>query len=186
MWRTRAFRGCSSNPFFGTHGAPHKAVILILLLFLSACSEELQTGPEEIRWDREICPRCAMVVSDPKFAAQIRRMPAGGPEDKKGKSELFKFDDLGCAVIWLDERPWKEEANIQIWVTDYQTGDWIDARTASYVTGLRSPMAYGLGAQPDKIPGVLNFSEAKTHIYEVEARYNLHDGVIHTTPVDTK
>ena len=46
----------------------------------------------EIKWDRETCLRCSMVISDRRFAAQVR----GGPQDM-----VFKFDDIGCFVFWI-------------------------------------------------------------------------------------
>lgn len=146
--------------------------------FLSACSEEPNTGAADIRWDREICERCLMAVGDRRFAAQIRR---GESEDSK---TLYKFDDLGCAVLWLDQQDWKDNPLTEIWVTDYKTEQWIDARTAHYVKDQLSPMNYGLGAQTGAAPDSLNFDQARTHINEIEAKYNLHNGILHTTPFD--
>ena len=73
-------------------------IFIPLFLALTACEEEKTTGAEDVRWDREICARCAMAVSDRNFSAQVR----GGREGKKAK--VYKFDDLGCAVIWLDKQ----------------------------------------------------------------------------------
>ena len=146
------------------------------LMQLSACSNEPDTGPAEVRWDREVCERCVMAVSDPNFSAQIR----GGPVGEKQK--LLKFDDLGCAVIWLDQQSWKDNPAIEIWVNQYQSGDWIDARQAHYVKNQLTPMNYGLGAQLEATTGALNFAQAREHIYKVEEELNLHGGVIHQTP----
>lgn len=146
------------------------------LLLLTACSNEPETGPGEVRWDRETCIRCVMTVSDPNFSAQIR----GGPVGEKPK--LVKFDDLGCAVIWLDQQSWKGNPEIEIWVNQYQTGDWIDARQAYYVQNQLTPMNYGLGAQLEAAPGALSFTEAREHIYKIEEELNLHGGALHLTP----
>lgn len=144
-----------------------------LLLILGGCSGEPETGPGAVRWDREICPRCAMVVSDHNYAAQVR----GGPPGQKSK--LYKFDDIGCAVIWLDERPsWRDDPATEIWVTDYRNGEWIDARKAWYVPGKITPMAYGLGATSEKEPNALDYEAAKKHIYAVEEKINIHGGGI--------
>jgi len=140
------------------------------LLFFSACSSEPDTGPGEVRWDREVCERCVMAVSDRNYSAQVR----GGTAEKKTK--LYKFDDLGCAVIWLDEQPWKEDPRTEIWVTDFNNGEWINAETAWYVTGKTTPMDYQLGAQPTPGKGAINYEQAKKHIYEVEKRFNTHNG----------
>jgi nitrous oxide reductase accessory protein NosL len=147
-------------------------LILPLILALSGCGgEDKTTGAGKIRWDREICARCAMAVSDRNFSAQIR----GGKPEKKTK--LYKFDDVGCAVIWLDEQKWKDDPRTEIWVNDHRTGGWIDAKTAWYVKMNNTPMDYGLGAQTDPAEGALNFEQAKKHIYEVEKRFSIHTGL---------
>jgi copper chaperone NosL len=62
-------------------------------------------GMAEIKWDRDTCVRCSMVISDRRFAAEMR----GGEKDI-----VFKFDDIGCAVFWLRDKaadfPWMAEA----------------------------------------------------------------------------
>ena len=92
------------------------------------------------------------------------------------KTRLYKFDDIGCAVVWLDGQPWKDDARTEIWVTDQHSGEWIDARLASYVTGKVTPMDYGLGAQREASPGAMNFNGAVEQIHAVDARKHLHGG----------
>lgn len=157
----------------------HLLTLAIGITLLGACSEEPNTGAADIRWDREICERCLMAVGDPRFAAQIR-----GGESMETK-KLYKFDDLGCAVLWLNQQSWKDKPQTEIWVTDFRTEQWIDARTAYYVKDQLSPMNYGLGAQISAAPNSLNFDQARAHINEIEAKYNLHNGNLHTTPFDT-
>lgn len=146
-------------------------IIPVVLLVLSGCGEEQTTGPEKVRWDREICARCAMAVSSRNYSAQVR----GGRKDKKAK--VYKFDDVGCAVIWLDKQNWKNDARTEIWVNDYRNGKWINAKTAWYVKMKNTPMDYGMGAQTEKVEGALNFDQARKHIYEVEQRFNPHTGL---------
>ena len=74
-----------------------RVLLSFFFLFLVACSPEEFTGPGEIRWDREVCKRCNMSVGDRFYAAQVRGAPA------EEKTELYKFDDIGCAVIWLEK-----------------------------------------------------------------------------------
>lgn len=143
---------------------------VLLLVLIGGCSDEKNTGPGEVRWDREICVRCAMAVSDHNYSAQIRQVIPGK------RSKLYKFDDIGCAVIWLDEQSWKDDPLVEIWVTDYRNGDWIDARKAYYVPGKITPMDYGLGATTEKEAGkqVLNYAGAMAHIYKIEEKYQIH------------
>jgi nitrous oxide reductase accessory protein NosL len=128
---------------------------LAALPFLPACSRNNGRGPAEVHWDRDTCKRCSMAVSDRHFAAQVR----GGP-----KHEAYKFDDIGCALFWLRTQPWGEAADTEIWVADYRTGDWLDARKASYVAGKTSPMAYGYGASAKPEAGGVDFATMRAAI----------------------
>ena len=151
-------------------------VMLLVLSFLAGCSGEPDSGPGKVRWDRETCVRCNMAVSDPKYSAQVRLHPGK-------KSKLYKFDDIGCAVIWLDEQKLADDPDLEIWVNDYRTGDWIDARKAWYVAGKVTPMGYGLGATTEREPGAMDFEAAKKHVYQVEESFHVHRGDEHAHPV---
>ena len=99
----------------------------MLAMILSACSGEPETGPVEVRWDQNNCERCRMMLSDRHFSAQIRYFP----ETKN--SRVVKFDDIGCATLWLEKQQWKDDPKTEIWVTAHSNGEWIDARKATYV-----------------------------------------------------
>ena len=137
------------------------------LLGLSGCSGDPGTGPAEIKWDRDACERCRMVLSDRHYSAQVRVFPEGK------RSKVFDFDDIGCATLWLEEQPWKDDPRTEIWVTDHRTGQWIDARSATYVKEKITPMEYGLGAQSEPAPDGLDFEQAKRHIVHVEERFTI-------------
>jgi len=100
------------------------------------CDKKSTTDVAEVHWDRDMCARCVMVVSDRQNSVQVR--------DPKGKT--YMFDDIGCMVLWFKKNntPWQKEATI--WVNDVDTGEWIDARTAIYNSGNTTPMAYGFSA----------------------------------------
>jgi len=150
--------------------------LLLITFLLAGCAGEDATGPGDVRWDRESCTRCAMAVSDRHYSAQVRGGAAGQ------KTRLYKFDDIGCAVVWLDQQDWKDDARTEIWVTDQLSGEWIDARLASYVTGKVTPMDYGLGAQREASPRAMDFAQARKHIYTEDVRKHLHTGQ-QVTPV---
>jgi hypothetical protein len=145
-------------------------LVVALTLLLSACGGDPGQGPVEVKWDRDACERCRMVLSDPLHSAQVR-VPT--PD---GRSRVYRFDDIGCALIWLEERAERDDPATEIWVNDWRTGDWIDARTATYLRGQVTPMEYGLGAQPEPARDGLDFAQAKAHIFDVEARFNVHGG----------
>ncbi len=143
-------------------------ILSLLLVLLSGCSGDPQTGAKETKWDRDSCERCRMVLSDREHSAQIR-IGANAPGSK-----VKFFDDIGCAVIWLQDKPFRDESGTEIWVTDWRDGQWIDARKAVYMPGQITPMQYGLGAQMEPADGGLNFEQASQHILKVEQRFNQH------------
>lgn len=123
---------------------------------LAACGEA-GTWPEGMlpfKWDRDVCLRCGMAISDRRFPAQIR----GGP-----KNTAFKFDDIGCAATWYEEKrkehPWMTDAATRFWVADYAgKGDkWLNALSAYYLSGKTSPMGYNYAAFLAMPSGSLNF-----------------------------
>lgn len=143
--------------------------VVLAAMMQAACSTDPGTGPAEVKWDRTSCERCRMVLSDRHFAAQVRYLPEG-----KERTKVVQFDDIGCAMLWLQNQSWKDDPRTEIWVADLNTGDWIDARSASYVKQQRTPMEYGLGAQRQAVAGALDFEQANAHIREVETRFNIH------------
>lgn len=133
------------------------ATALVTSPFIAACSRDSGHGPGKVHWDRDTCKRCTMSVSDRHYAAQIR----GGP-----KREVFKFDDIGCALFWLQEQkiPWTEAAETEIWVNDFRSGEWLDARKAHYLPGKTTPMAYGFGALEKPEAGSVDFATMRADI----------------------
>ncbi len=130
---------------------------------LSACGKNgvWPEGMAEIKWDRDTCSRCSMVISDRRFAAELR----GGD-----KNTVFKFDDIGCAVFWLRDKtrdfPWLAEPATSFWVADAgASGDkWLKARTAHYTGGRISPMGYNYGARAYAEAGSQSFDEMRQHV----------------------
>ncbi|MDD5297479.1 MAG: hypothetical protein PHU46_11255 [Rhodocyclaceae bacterium] len=149
---------CDRRHFMGRVGVAGLALTPLAGL-LSACSHSnLPEGMVEMKWDRDACARCSMIISDRRFAVQLR----GGP-----KNESFKFDDIGCAVIWLKGKGWSSDAALHIWVTDStdQTGArWLDARKAQYLGGKTSPMGYNFAAVSLPQPGSLEFEDVRQHV----------------------
>jgi len=130
---------------------------------LSGCKQDSwPDGMAEIKWDRDTCARCSMVISDRRFAAQLR----GGPD-----KAVFKFDDIGCMVFWLrdkaDKYPWLAEAGTRFWVADFTSKSreemrWLDPKRAQYMTKV-SPMGYNFAAVSTPMPGSLDFTDMRQH-----------------------
>lgn len=126
------------------------AIPLIMILFLaSACKKQnADQLPIALEWDRDTCQECGMVISDHRYAAQVIRV------DGKG----FVFDDIGCAVNWLKDQPWK--ATARVWVSDFKTERWIEASKANWRFGdPNTPMGYGFMATMSPVEDKLNFEQ---------------------------
>lgn len=154
--------GTSRRDFLG-HLTVGGLTLTPLALALSACGKsEWPEGMAEIKWDRETCPRCSMVISDRRFAAQLR----GGPKDM-----VVKFDDIGCFTFWIRDYvktyPWLDDPATRMWVADVTSKGkeviWLDPRQAHYVTRT-SPMGYNFGAVAHPQMGSLDFAGMRQHV----------------------
>jgi hypothetical protein len=135
-----------------------------LAVALSGCKKG--NWPEnmvEIKWDRDTCVVCNMVISDRRFAGEIR----GGPD-----KTAFKFDDPGCMAIWLREKaekhPWMKDPDTQMWVADYNSKSreemyWLNPRRAYFVTRT-SPMGFNFAAVATPLAGALDFNDMSQHV----------------------
>ncbi len=122
---------------------------------LAGCKE--RKGPEAIHYDRDVCEICNMIISDPRFAVQMR--------DPKGR--VHKFDDIGDAIHWLHRQDWFKAGRKpkEFWVMNMKDGKtWLDARRAYYLPGQVTPMDYGFGAVPEKEPGAVPFAEMEKRV----------------------
>jgi len=138
-------------------------ILFFSLLAFEGCEKKPLGAVAKMHWDRDMCERCKMAISERKFAVQVIDPHSG---------KVYKFDDIGCAVLWMDEMgfPWKNQAII--WITDAKTGAWIDAREARYTEGAITPMAYGFSAYSEatlpKGKKVYHFKEVSKTIQEIE------------------
>lgn len=121
--------------------ASHRTPVIVLLSLVAASSlacagaspqpAGLQAG--------DACAFCRMMVSDPRFAAQVV---------SPGEEPLF-FDDIGCLANRL--RNVQRAAGAAVYVADHRTRDWIPASEAVYtrVDSLATPMGSHLIAHAD-------------------------------------
>lgn len=112
-----------------------------LVLSFFGCEKKSTTEVAKVHWDRDMCARCVMVVSDRHNTTQVRDPDTG---------KKYMFDDIGCMALWFEEEDiqWRDKAIV--WITDVNTGEWINAKTAFYDTENITPMAYGFSAHKTK------------------------------------
>lgn len=121
---------------------------MLLLPALPACGES--KGPEPVAWERDACEHCRMIISERQFATELR----------DARKRLHKFDDIGCAVHWTKRQNLRVEDLAEFWVMSHDDGKtWLDARTAHFQFGVRSPMNYNFAAFPTQREGSVPFAE---------------------------
>lgn len=113
-----------------------------MILMLAGCDKSIDLSPHHVRWDQDVCARCAMHLSDPLNSAQVI--------DKRNGNAYY-FDDLGCAVLWLREgkAPFDEEGAV-IYINDAKDGKWLKHNEAIYASPYITPMSFGIAAFADK------------------------------------
>jgi len=108
-----------------------------------------------------------MSVSDQRFAAQVR--------DGTSRPRVHIFDDIGCAVTWLEKQTWKDHPDTKIWVLDAVEGTWLDARTAWFESVQISPMGYNLIARRERTRGAVDYASAVRKINETEKQRQFNE-----------
>jgi hypothetical protein len=143
-------------------------LVTLILLGLSGCEREISDELKTVHWDRDMCERCKMVVSDRTHGVQVINLQTG---------RSYMFDDIGCMVLWFkdDNITWAPQA--KIWITDTVTAKWIDAREALYDTNNITPMAYGFAAHEHNSTikageEIIDFKEVVKRIFEIEEKKN--------------
>lgn len=116
-------------------------LVACLAFTFLACEKKDTSAVSKVHWDRDMCARCVMVVSDRHNTTQAR-------DPKSGKK--YMFDDIGCMALWFEEEQIEWKDNAIVWITDVNTGEWINAKTAFYDTENITPMAYGFSAHKTK------------------------------------
>jgi copper chaperone NosL len=106
-----------------------KWVVTAALVALSMACQSASDAPKDPVWGKQACSSCAMLVSDPHFAAQVLT-PAG---------DHMYFDDVGCMASFLARR--KSTAD-RAWVRD-PSGNWVTSELAHFSAGAKTPMDYG-------------------------------------------
>ena len=110
---------------------------MVAVLFagvVGACTGRPEPVPLVL--DEEMCSHCRMAVSQRPFAAEVVTV----------EGSVDYFDDIGCLVAWVKEHRPSETAGV--FVVDYESEEWLDARGAYYVESKRlpTPMSSGLAA----------------------------------------
>ncbi len=126
-----------------------------LALLLAGCQAD--SGPVEIKYGRDVCEMCGMIISSPRYATELRAA---------GDNKVHKFDDIGDAVNWLSSNC-KTLADVkEFWVMNSADGKtWLDARKAFYRRG-DSPMNYNFAAVATEEPDAIAFEVMRGRVQQ--------------------
>jgi len=128
-----------------------------LALLALACGRA--EGPAPIVWDREACAHCRMLISEPRFAAQLER----------ASGDVESFDDPGCLLSALARSEGVAPARA-LWFHHVHDDRWLDGAHVAFEEGHHTPMGYGLGAVDAGTPGALTLEQARARASNRGAR----------------
>lgn len=111
---------------------------LLLALLFTAC-REAEIKPVDLAAE-DVCTHCKMAISEKQFAAEFIRLDG----------DASKFDDIGCMMDYLKEKPDTKVA--AYFFMDYETKNWVKGNNASFAKSdeITSPMSGGIIAFQDK------------------------------------
>ncbi len=118
----------------------HILCILAFALILSGCSHRPMNEPPRIRYGKELCRQCQMVISDERFAAAFSDQ----------ESEFFKFDDIGCMRLYQEKN---KVIPKYAWVHDYENQAWMEVSKSVFVRSIQimTPMGSGVIAFSNRL-----------------------------------
>lgn len=130
----------------------HAGLIAILI---SGCS----SGPEQIKFNFDSCSYCEMVISDPRFPAQIITTTG----------KIYKFDAVECMIGAVEENEIPKEKIEKMFITDFAHNDsWLEVNTTYFMicSAIKSPMGVNAKAFATKTDAENAASENNGKVYD--------------------
>lgn len=124
----------------------------MLVALLLACATDPH-GPRPIAWDHAACDHCGMLISDPRYGAEIVARDG----------TVLEFDDPACLFRHIEQHPMPIR---DVYFRDAQASEdvWLSSMAVSFVADDGAPMDGGLAAVPAGTPGALSFGEASSRV----------------------
>jgi len=120
----------------------------------------IEQKPLPIKLNKTNDTECAMLIKTERNAAEVAL--------KDGRT--WFFDDPGCMVKWLKDKPFKDKA--KLWVHTVDTNRWIDAKVAKYGVKDHTAMHYGFGAREKETNETIDFNKMVLRMYRGETLVN--------------
>ncbi len=141
---------------------------LALGLLAAACGTAEAAGPPDIKYGRDVCVQCGMIVSEARFAAAYTT-----PDGTK-----LSFDDTGDLLLYQRSTDHPIDVN-EAWVHDYETEAWVPVGEAFFVPTLSvsTPMGHSIISFADE-------SRANAFARDVDGEVILWDVVVKLPAMD--
>ena len=99
-------------------------------------SGRLPDGPVPPHWDHTRCARCAMLISEPGFAAQVQRRDG----------TVLHYDDPGCLLVHGSAARGALSDAHAVWFHHRREDRWLSLDEVGFLPTRHSPMDFGLAA----------------------------------------
>jgi len=111
-------------------------IAVAAVTFAVWASTRAPDGPVEPRWDHERCARCSMLISEPRFAAQLQR----------DDGRVLHYDDPGCLLLHEGEERGALADAHAVWFHHASEPRWLSLGEVGFVPVANTPMDFGFGA----------------------------------------
>ena len=144
-----------------------RVIVAALLFILAGCGSNAGTLEPRIHYGKDTCIDCRMIISEEPFAAAIIVSP-----------ELtVKFDSISCLLRYHQDNPAVGGA---MWVHDFDTRQWVNARSAFFVQSkdILTPMGDGILAfsSRDSVQAWANKTKGTTYEFSELSKMHIEKG----------
>jgi copper chaperone NosL len=134
-------------------------LLILTLTFFTACNSSESSSTHSLKSEAKICPKCNMEVA--KSYIHSASLVKNGT--------IQYFDDIGCMILWSKEND-IDTSKAKVFSKD--TARFIDAVSASYTIGEKTPMSYGFAAYENGIQNQIDFDEVNIKMLRGEHMAN--------------
>lgn len=130
-------------------------LFLIGVVCMVGCSDKQAFEPVEINPEIDVCEICNMSIAHEQYATEVISQ----------EGEIYKFDDLGCMMEFLQNEMESEVA--KNYVRDVESGEWVELEEAYFSFNLDfwTPMANGVVSFKDK-ESAEEYEQGKGRVYD--------------------
>ena len=135
-------------------------LLILALTFFTAYNSSQSSSTTALKSETRICPKCNMEVekSNQHSASLVKN------------GTVHYFDDIGCMILWSNENNINTQ-KAKVFSAD--TTHYIDAASASYKIGEKTPMSYGFCAYEKSVENHIDFDEVTIKMLRGEHMANL-------------